>query len=257
MKDAGTCAAVPKLRLATDNTDQAASSHAKHAILDKTLLNNIYSAVLEFDKTACLATVTEAMSRGITPEVIADRYVPAVSLRIGEDWCEDRLNFAQVTIGVARLQAMLRDLGPHWAADAVADAYAPSILMMALPGAHHTLGCTLLAGQLRRRGYSVRLALDLSQDELARLVAKMSFDAVFISASQYERLEKLHRMVKFLRTLSAQPLPIAVGGTLLDVHADVAQMVGVDIATSDIDEAITHCGLTIMRNKSVLSAVRN
>lgn len=257
MKDAGTCAAVPKLRLATDNTDQAVSAHGQSSVLDTTLLNNIYSAVLGFDKPACLATVTEAMSRGISAEVIADRYVPAISLRIGEDWCEDRLNFAQVTIGVARLQAMLRDLGPTWAADEVADAFAPSILLMALPGAHHTLGCTLLAGQLRRRGYSVRLALELSQDEIADLVAKMSFDAIFISASEYESLEKLRRMVNFLRTLSVQPLPIAVGGTLLDIHTDIAPMVGVDIATSDIDEAIEHCGLTIMRDKSVLSAVRN
>lgn len=257
MKDTGTCASVPKLRLATDNTDQVSNPQGALPVLDKTLLNNIYSAVLNFDKPACLATVKEAASRGISAEVIADRYVPAISLRIGEDWCEDRLSFAQVTIGVARLQAMLRDLGPNWSADGAANPYAPSILLMSMPGAHHTLGCTLLAGQLRRNGYSVRLTLDPSQDDLVALVALMSFDAIFISASEYETIEKVRRMVNFLRTLSARPLPIAVGGTLLDVHDGIASLVGVDIATSNIDEAIEHCGLTIMKKKSVLSAVRN
>ncbi len=211
--------------------------------LDNEIYQALFDAAMSPDQSACRTVIAKAIARGIDEATLADTYVPAVSRQMGDMWCADTMGFAEVTIGVARLQALLRDLGPEWHADQEADAHAPSVLLITTRDAQHTLGSVILAGQLRRRGFSVRMALDATYDKLAHLRSKMRFDAIFISASQSESLEKIRQMIEFLRETSSMPMPIAVGGGILGVYDNIAPIVGAGIATSNIDEAIEYCGL--------------
>lgn len=213
--------------------------------LSKDHLLDLWSACLSADRDACHAAVRRALADGFSRTEISDRYIPAVAHQLGEMWCADTLGFAEVTIGTARLQALLRDLGPEWCADQKARADAPLIFLISPRDDQHTLGTVLVAGQMRRRGYSVRMALDPTLHDLRRQIQSLSFDAIFISASQSESLEKLRRMVEFLRNASDEPPPIALGGGVLSEHENVASLTGVEIATNNIDEAIEHCGLTL------------
>ena len=222
---------------------ESAQSSSYSAHLDADLYAGLATAVLSDDWSSYREVVADAAARGVSKTALADDYIPALARQMGDMWCRDTMGFAEVTIGVARLQAILRDLGPEWRADQSASADAPLILLVTLRDAQHTLGAVLLAGQLRRKGYSVRLALDATQHHLADLCTRLRFDAVFVSASESESLEKLRKMIDFLRETSGTPLNVAVGGGLLDIHDDVASVVGADIATSNIDEAVEHCGL--------------
>ncbi|MEL6571163.1 MAG: cobalamin B12-binding domain-containing protein [Pseudomonadota bacterium] len=215
------------------------------ADLDSTLLFDLWEAALSADRAACQQVLRRAITNGVSQITLADRYIPAVAHQLGEMWCADTLGFAEVTIGTARLQALLRELGPEWTADQMAPADAPLILLISPQNDQHTLGTVLVAGQLRRRGCSVRMVLDPARDDLARIMHQMSFNAVFISASQSESLEKLRRMIDFLRKCSDEPLPFALGGGVLEDKRQVASLVGVEVATNSIDEAIKKCGLTL------------
>jgi len=175
---------------------------------------------------------------------------------MGDMWCEDEMGFAEVTIGVARLQSLLRELGPEWRADLQAPADAPVILLATLRDAQHTLGAILLAGQLRRAGYSVRLALDPTPTQIADLAQRLRFDAVMISASESESLEKLRQMIDLLRKVKTTAPPVAVGGGVLSIYPNVAQLVGADIATANMDEAVEYCGLIRTNKKSATPAQR-
>lgn len=220
------------------------------------IFDSLFSAALSPNRTACKSVIARSLGMGISQTDLADKYIPAVAHRMGEMWCADTLGFAEVTIGVARLQAMLRDLGPEWIADNTARANAPLVLIVTHRGAQHTLGAVILGGQLRRRGCSVRMALDSTREALAQMVPRIRFDAIFISASQSESLEKTRKMVDFFRSLDAKLPPIVLGGGLVDQQGDIASLVGVDIVTSNIDEAIEKCSLTITQNEPAPSAVR-
>jgi len=226
------------------------------ASLDQFMTRTIYCLVLARKKLDADAIVDLAKIRNIATAELADDYIPAVAHLIGEMWCEDYVGFAHVTIGLSRLQGLLRHLGPEWVADLVDPTTSQSILLISPDKAQHTLGAVLLAGQLRRLGFSVRLALNPTRDEISELFDRMSFNATFISASQSERLENLRGMIDFLRTQTTAGLPIIVGGGLLKVHDDIAAAVGADLATSDIDEAIEHCDLTRTDINSARSTVR-
>lgn len=224
--------------------------------IDLELFDRFFQAAWHGEAAACRDVVAFAYTIGVSGQTIADDYIPAIAKKMGDMWCADTMSFAEVTIGVARLQAMLRNLGPEWTADLEADPDAPIILLTTLQEAYHTLGAMVMAGQLRRRGFSVRLALNPGPQDLTRQTQTIAFDAVFISASQTEGLEKIRRMVEFLRACSSDTLQIVVGGGILDVGPDIAPLVGADLGTSDIDKAIEFCGLRVRHKKSAKRARR-
>lgn len=212
--------------------------------LNPTLLKHLLDETLVHDRLQHRSSPDVAQELGVTEIMLADQYIPVVARILGDLWVSDHIGFADVTIGSARLQAMLRELGPDWAADTIAAADAPSVLLLTPPNASHTLGAVVLAGQLRRRGYSVRITFDADRSRTAQIMDRIPFDAVFISAAHSESLEKISRMVEFIKTLTPKQLPVVLGGTVLEVSADIASITGVDLATSDLDEAERFCGLT-------------
>lgn len=241
MTQSSTTKAPRGLRIGASET-KAQLANANPA-LNADILLSLYDAALSSSREDCKLTVAQAASAGIAQMTLADHYIPAVAKVLGDHWCSDVLGFASVTIGVARLQALLRELGPEWSADSTAPANAPGVLLITPRNAAHTLGAAVIAGQLRRNGYSVRMAFDADRQSVASLMDRIAFDAIFISAARSESLDKLRRLIEFVRTLTFHRLPIAIGGSVLETSADVAALTGADIMTSNIDEAITFCGL--------------
>lgn len=214
-------------------------------------------ASLDNDRTILTGVIARMRAGGIPAEEIADFYVPAVARKLGLGWCEDELGFASVTIGCARLQGLLRELGPEWRADAVADGDAPGILIVVGAGIYHTLGSMVLAGQMRRRGLSVRLLIGVEPDAVGPVMRQARFDAVMISASKTERMELLRRLVHAVKQSTPFPPPVVIGGGILEIlpqdQADVRSMTGADFATSDLDEALALCGIRTMPRTGIES----
>lgn len=214
--------------------------------IDQTLFEELKSAALSSDPDACMRAAKMAVSKGTQPEDLADFYVPELARDMGDQWCEDQLSFAGVTIGVSRLQAVLRALGPNWSGDNVSDPNAPSILLIVGQEVYHTLGAIVLSGQLRRKGFSVKLILGGKSEDIAERLCRTKYHGVFISSSCGETLESLRRIVDVVKTSIDNPPPIVVGGTILEVETaeNVMELTGADHATKIPDEALELCGLT-------------
>ncbi|EBA14109.1 cobalamin B12-binding domain-containing protein [Roseobacter sp. CCS2] len=213
--------------------------------LDETLYLQLKTAALNPDATACRRAVKASLAKGTSPEELADVYIPAIARDMGDRWCEDQLSFASVTIGVSRLQAMMRELGPNWASDNAAAPGAPSILLIVLQDVYHTLGAIVLTSQLRRKGFSVKLLLGCRSEDIAERIQRTKYHSVFISSSRGETLESLRRIVDVVKNSTDRSPPVVVGGTILDVETinDVTALTGADYATKIPDEALEYCGL--------------
>ena len=66
-------------------------------------------SILMFDSRST-DIVQRLRDMGISDHAIIDHYIPETARRLGADWVADRLGFADVTIGSAKLQSMLREL---------------------------------------------------------------------------------------------------------------------------------------------------
>ncbi|MCX7643922.1 MAG: cobalamin B12-binding domain-containing protein [Rhodobacteraceae bacterium] len=224
---------------------------------DERHLRALEAAVLSPERDAGRRAVAEMRRRGIAWEAIADVYIPEVSRRLGERWCEDSLSFAEVTIGSARLQAMLRELGPEWSEEALSDPLAPNVILIVCRDDAHTLGAMVVAGQLRRARISTRLSLGQTDEEIIGLLDSKRFDAVLVSASASVRLESVRDLVKRIRLAVQSVAPIALGGSILDTDRDAKAITGVDHATCDVREALRLCGLTTCHPAGGRSATRS
>jgi len=229
-------------------------------VIDAAFLQKLHDAAAEGSENRVPDIVEQMLRKGISAEIVATQYIPAIARQMGEEWCEDELSFGHVTIGVSRLQSALRALGKDWwhgARDVADDGQGNGVIVIVAKDAYHTLGASILCGQLRQLGLSVRLAMGASPQQLRSILRKGSFDAVLLSATIYESLEFLREYVETMRQSVSGCPPIIIGGTVLDQEADVKTATGADFATKDPFEALEHCGLTkTMRDKATLSGQR-
>jgi methanogenic corrinoid protein MtbC1 len=210
-------------------------------------LHDLQEAVTAGSTGDALATIRRMVRDGIAAEEIADLYVPAVARQLGDMWCTDRIGFATVTIGVARLQGLLRELEAMATVRRRVGRGGASLLVLVAEGIDHTLGAMVLSGQLRRAGHGVRLILGAAPEAVTEALGATLFEAVLISAPEGTRAERLRPLVRAVRAGDRPRVPVVIGGTILDqmrrAGTDILALTGADHATSDIAEALRLCGL--------------
>lgn len=189
--------------------------------------------------------LVEVRKARITLAALADVYIPLAARQMGEDWHEDRMSWMDVSIGVGRLQALLREIGHAWMADQAQDAGHGTVLLLVPEKEQHTLGPMVAMGQIRRYGISVCLRIAPPLDELRSLIVARNFDGVMISVGTEEKLNAVTRLIKFIRSVAPKPLPVVLGGAIMQHAAEAASCTGADLFTPDIGSALEVMGLKL------------
>lgn len=217
--------------------EEAGGSELRESLLSKFVL-----AVKSADPVTLDGLRQEFRRARVTPAILADLYIPEAARRLGQQWDNDVATFSDVTIGVARLQATLRDIGAGWSADEVSRGRGTTMLLILPTGEQHTLGAMVVASWLRRQGVSVCLRIAPSMSELLCLLATRRFDAAMISIACNDKLDVCAKLVKTIKEASGNSLPVAVGGVALDEMGERMKTVGADIVTNDLSVAIEALG---------------
>jgi methylmalonyl-CoA mutase cobalamin-binding subunit len=153
------------------------------------------------------------------------------------------LDFRSVSIGSARLQSLLWQLEEFEPRIPLRTELSQANMLVVVPEAcQHTLGATVLAGQLRRMGRGVKLELATSPNALKGIMDTADFAGVMISASSREPLASLADLVQTARQSQAKT-PILIGGNILEKMSEFKDTTGADLVTSDVDTALRFCGL--------------
>ena len=243
-----------KVRSASDKSVESLAGQALTRLMKKRTheperlaernIEKLQAAVLDPGHQAYWAAVSDMTSKDVSAEKIVDLYVPEVARRLGAAWCSDGLGFADVTIGAARLQAIVRELS------STLEAGIPrvsSVIIVVLSNEYHTLGAMVLKSQLRRLGISVRLLVGVPTIEAITEIRSGSYDAVMLSASHSESLETLAKFVEQVKSKKGQTTPVIIGGPILETATLVKETTGADVATSNLYEALRICQLKTSR----------
>jgi MerR family transcriptional regulator, light-induced transcriptional regulator len=214
------------------------------APLREDLIERLTAAVVKPDATDFETLRPELRRARISPTLFTDRYLPEIARRLGKAWEDDTMTFAEVTMGSARLQAILRQIGAGVIADAgTREGGMPTVLLIVPPGQQHTLGAFVILGQLRRKGISVCLRVGPSIGDLRALLAIRRFDGAMISLAIPEELAAARTLMASLRDMTAGRLRMALGGAALTLAAAPLEAPEADIVTNDLALAITALGL--------------
>ena len=209
----------------------------------ETMIQRLEHAVLDRNPERRMSVLAELRAAGVPDVQIAEDLIPLVAQRLGDAWCEDNMSFADVTIGSARLQALVRDLG---APDPDPLKYnAGSVAVIVPEDESHTLGAMVLTSRLRRQQVSVRLFLGTEESEVLASLGRTRYDAVLISASHSQKLAKIDRFVTKIKRVVRRGTPVIVGGSVVERGVAVEKHVRADYITSNVDEALKRCGLRL------------
>jgi methylmalonyl-CoA mutase cobalamin-binding subunit len=241
-------------RDAADALARGDSRESACSDLSEQLVSALLGAVLTEVDDRCEAVLGFMGRAQVGIDDIVGLYVPEVARRLGQDWHENRRSFADVTIGAARLQGLLRELAGRADDGLWRDLDCPAVALVVLENEFHTLGAVVLSQQLRRLGVSVQLLVGQSEAEMIQCIAQDSFDAILVSVSRIESLASLKKLVEKLRRASVHPTPVVVGGAAIGDESEIRIVTGADHVASDACDALIKCGLKSYLQDAVLRA---
>ena len=187
-----------------------------------------------FDLDSALDVLDQKL---IPSEVIIDYCIPLAAEELGNDWVDDLKGFGQVTLATSRLQMILNNLINYQNSEAeIASRF--GLMLIICKDEQHTLGPSILADQLRRRGQSVKLLHSADSDELVNLCKSHDFSAVLFSCAGHHSIDYINKSITSLDNLVQRPL-IFVGGKILDLEPAIKDKVAADAFTNDIELVIS------------------
>jgi methanogenic corrinoid protein MtbC1 len=196
--------------------------------------------MLHHSVPAGTAFVEELLCRGFALESLyLDLFAPAAR-RLGEMWEVDLCDFADVTIGLGRLQQVLHAFSSAFRGDRDSSRTDRSALLVAAPGEQHSLGLFMVSEFFRKAGWDVWGDPPGSLSALVSTVGSAWFDVVGISAGSKTRLEVVTSAISVVRKASVnRAVRVLVGGPLFVASPELVLRVGADAMAVDAREAVT------------------
>jgi MerR family transcriptional regulator, light-induced transcriptional regulator len=192
----------------------------------------------EEDADSLMARVSALMAGGASLETIYfDLLAPAARL-LGFMWESDACSFADVTVGLARLQQLVYRVSDEQSSAIDREGERTALFAMA-PGDQHAFGLTLVSEYFRRSGWRAEAVLDATQETLVGMVSTQAFHLLGLSLVDERWLEALPGTIAAVRRASCNPdLRIMVGGRVFSAQPGLFAYVGADATAEDARLAV-------------------
>jgi len=226
---------IPKIVLALRSTPKTPDP-AKHESPDA--IAQFAALVLGDKDVAAFAFVQEMIAKGTSVESVFLDLLAPTAQHLGELWESDATDFASVTLGVGRLQMIMRQLGEVFFEQRSPPDGGESALLTTIPGEQHSFGLSMVAEFFRRAGWNLCTGPFSSHQELTSLVHNHWFDVVGFSVSSDRRLGELRQDIHDIRRESRNPnVGIMLGGPMLALDPGLVASMGADMMSLDATTA--------------------
>ena len=185
-----------------------------------------------------VAHVDRLTGAGVPLERIYERHISDAARRLGALWETDELTFSEVSIGLSRLQMILRQTSPRFVAGTCARRNAPAALFSVAPGETHVLGVSIVAEHFARAGYSTRIDLTPEIDTLAEQASDPRIRIVGLSVSASRFLPQLKAAIAAIRARAAHDVLILAGGHAFQSSVGETVLTGADHIAASPQEAL-------------------
>lgn len=185
-----------------------------------------------------LAEVDAFLARGISAETIFIQLLAPAARRLGEEWTADRLDFLDVTMGLWRLQEVLREVAAR-SSPTTDGASSRRVLFSPMPGDQHAFGTAMIDECFTRAGWHSDLLVEPSRTSLLSNVADAEYDLVGLTVSCDCHIGQLTSLIVAIRNVSRNPnVRVMLGGRLLIENPELVRLVGADATASTAIDAL-------------------
>jgi MerR family transcriptional regulator, light-induced transcriptional regulator len=206
--------------------------------------------ILSEPDDAAFAFVENIIARGASVETVFLDWLAPTAQHLGKLWESDAADFAQVTLGVGRLQMIMRQLGDAFFEQGRRSDGGESALLTVIPGEQHSFGLSMVAEFFRRAGWNLCTGPFTSHQELTSLVHNHWFDVVGFSVSSDRRLDELKQDIQGIRRDSRNSrVGIMLGGPMMARQPSLVVSLGADMMSVDATSAPQQARALIERMK--------
>lgn len=231
------------------DTSAPAMSEPKSRAITKRSVSRLVGLSMSPDGLAVAAMVAALHESGATPEAIYTDLLTPAARRLGEMWEQDECTFADVTMGVLRLQNAQRALAPAFLGTTNIGKGAPRVLLMPVPGEQHTFGLTMVADFFTRAGWDAWTGVVATEKMALQMVRNERIDMVGLSFACDDRIDTAARLIAAFRRRAANPgLVVMVGGPSFVADPSLAARVGADATAADGHQAVLRANELLHRN---------
>lgn len=184
---------------------------------------------LRLEAASLLEEVDSFIADGATVETICLDLLAPAARRLGEMWDNDECDFLDVTMGLWRLQEVMREIAARSPAELGGLTMPRSALFSPMPGDHHNFGTLMIEEVFARGGWHSEALVKPERRELLDKLARQPFDLVGLTLARDCPSAALANLIKAIRNVSANPhIIVLVGGRMINENPGMAMEVGAD-----------------------------
>lgn len=224
---------VPRLLMAHREASQPAPEPGPPTpgVLRPDLVNRLSDFVRFGHEQKASALTNELRRDGVSMETLFLDLLAPTARRLGDLWQDDEASFADVTMGLWRLQQLMRELSPVFQAEGSRHAMDRKALLAPVPGEQHVFGVSMVAEFFRRDGWETFCAPLHSVNQLTEMVGGEWFNIAGLSISGEYQLDEASKAIHAVRKQSANPrIGVVVGGHIIHEQPDLVGRLGADLS---------------------------
>ena len=185
------------------------------------------------DCRAVEARVLSAIEQGLSVPTTLVHLVCAAATRLGDQWLDDEISFADVTLGLGVFTRVVYSVGRD-----IRPVLAPrgKAVLGCLPGEQHTFAIQVLGEVFRCYGLAVQVEPEIDQNALCDLAYREEIAIIGVSVSNEELFGAIEPLISDVKAASRNPDMVVLLGGAPELE-DVAPAAGA-VYCASADEAI-------------------
>lgn len=224
---------IPRLLLAHSHTGPRQHADGMETVTAEDAAN-FASLPLELEADELLAVVEGFLARGVAVESIFVDLLAPSARKLGQYWEEDACDFLDVTMGLWRLQEVMREVATCYPSLLPPAEPPRSALFAPMPGDCHSFGGLMIEEVFARAGWQTDVLIESKRKELLQIVAERHFDLVGLTVSNDCPTGHLAEMILAIRSASrSSNIQVFIGGRMVNDNPGIVALVGADGTATD------------------------
>lgn len=208
-------------------------------MLDEEEVDQLTNLLLDTEEGSFELAITVLKTHGAPIDYIVLDLIPAIARKLGKQWEDDSLSFADVSIGVNRLERVIHKLDYLFQANQLDRQQNKAIFITGFPGSQHSLGTLIFANFLIYSGWQVHRPNQVNIDSIVYGVSSKDLQAIAISVSTSEQLEELPSLIDLLRQKSKNPnIVVLIGGPLYNKLPEAFDHIQAEVKAFSPEESV-------------------
>jgi methanogenic corrinoid protein MtbC1 len=208
-------------------------------VLDDKEIDRITQLLLSTEDGAFELAITVLKTHGVSINYIVLDLIPTIARRLGKQWEDDTLSFAEVSIGTNKLERVIHKLDYLFQVTQLEKRGNHSILITTFPESQHSLGTLILSNYFIHSGWRVYRPENNTLKSISKELETNSRDAIAISISCDEQLQQLPNIISTLREKSQNPkIMVLIGGPLYNKAPAKFSHIQADITAFTPEESV-------------------